>query len=237
MRSTKIGGHEPGSMPFIQLYGEPTATDIYNLEVTTGGASGTAKITITSNDNSDDVAAAVVTAGTPFALGTCGVSVVFFFELLCLGDIWNIRTRASGELEEPRPLALNFPGTARLVQAGEGLAVQWAYKTALAIIPINEALSQPIDCRGYSSLVIDMPAEWTEAQIGFYTSEIRQGTFSLLYDRLGDEVCLDVDAGGNYRHVDALKGVSVFKLASIDVVGKTSVTQDAERKIIITMEA
>lgn len=236
MRATKVMGAEPGSVPIFQLYGTSTKADVYKIQVTTAGPSGTAKITITSQGD-DNVAAGILTHGSPFALGTSGVSVVIFFDYLRVNDSWHIHTRSTGEYEEPTPVYDNFPGTVRPSQVGEGLAIQGAYKTALAIILINEALSQPIDCRGYSSLVIDMPADWTAAQVGFHTSEVRGGTYSLLYDHLGDEVCLDVLAAGNYRHVDALKGISFCKLASIDVVGHASITQLAERKIIITMEA
>ena len=235
MRATKVMGAEPGSVPVFQLYGTSTKADVYKIQVTTAGPSGTAKITITSQED-DGIAAAVVTHGSPFVLGTSGVSAVMFFDYLRINDTWDIRTRSTGEFEEPSPIYDNFPGTVRPSQVGEGLAIQGANKPAIAVIANGAAPSNVIDGRGYNTLIVDMSAAWTAAELVLYTSEKRDGTYSILNDKFGNAISLSVAAAKNFRGLDVLAGVSFFKLVSYDTATPAEVNQGAERILILTIE-
>lgn len=71
--------------------GTLTNTDVivYYVKVTTGGASGTAQLTVTSDTSGEGSAAASVTTATPFSLGTKGLTITpTFTGNLRVGDQW-----------------------------------------------------------------------------------------------------------------------------------------------------
>lgn len=93
---TKFGPFENGAHPNTVTWGTTVAgtglteAHMYRLEVTTAGASGTAEITVTS-DLGDNLAADAVTSGTPFAIGSHGLTIVpTFTGSLTLGQTWTV---------------------------------------------------------------------------------------------------------------------------------------------------
>jgi hypothetical protein len=94
------------AVPAINLTGNApgaytgTRDTVYIVEVTTGGAYGTAKVTVSTSDGSDYGIATTVpsVAGTPFAIGTKGVVAAFdasATSTLVKGDKWLIPVTAS----------------------------------------------------------------------------------------------------------------------------------------------
>jgi len=84
-------------------------TDVicYYLTCTVGGASGTAQIAVSSDVIGEAVAAAVVTSGTPFVLGTKGLSLTpTFTGSLVVGQKWVVWLMPSGL--QLQPLSDNF---------------------------------------------------------------------------------------------------------------------------------
>lgn len=84
--------------------GALTNTDIvgYVLEVTTGGASGTAEITVTSETAGQGVAAAVVTSGSPFTVGSLGLTLTpTWTGNLVVGQKWAVWLLPTGLRLDP----------------------------------------------------------------------------------------------------------------------------------------
>lgn len=82
-----------------------TNTDVvqYILTVDTGGASGTAKITVTSDTAGEGNASATVTTGTPVVTGTKGISLTpVFTGSLVVGQRWVVWLLPLGLLLTPR---------------------------------------------------------------------------------------------------------------------------------------
>ncbi len=74
----------------------------YFLEVTTGGASGVAEITVSSDTPGEGSAAAVVTSGTPFSLGTHGLEITPNFSGdLPVGTKWVVWLLSTGLKLDP----------------------------------------------------------------------------------------------------------------------------------------
>ena len=81
-----------------------TSTDLiaYHLEVTTGGASGVAEITVTSDTVGEESAAQVVTDGAPFTFGTKGVSLTPTLSGdLTVGQKWTVWAYPPGGRLDP----------------------------------------------------------------------------------------------------------------------------------------
>ncbi|MGK9084926.1 hypothetical protein KXR64_16750 [Brucella intermedia] len=81
-----------------------THTDVINfvLEVTTGGASGVAEITVTSDTDGQGSAAAAVTSGTAITLGTTGIEVTpEWTGNLAAGTRWTIWALPKGLRLDP----------------------------------------------------------------------------------------------------------------------------------------
>jgi hypothetical protein len=82
---------------------------LYTIQVTSGGASGTATITVTPSDAAGGTAAAAttVTSGTIVALGRSGATVTPTFPAaLSQGDTWYVQVRPVGIAY--RPISENF---------------------------------------------------------------------------------------------------------------------------------
>jgi hypothetical protein len=81
-----------------------TNTDViaYRLKVTTGGASGVAQIAVASDTPAEVTAAAAVTTGSPFVLGTKGLTITpVFTGNLALGQEWNLWLMPTGIRLDP----------------------------------------------------------------------------------------------------------------------------------------
>jgi hypothetical protein len=80
-----------------------TAPVMLTLTVVTPGASATATISVTSNDTvqQPNIAAAVVTSGTPFSLGNCGTITPTFAGSLTAGQKWSLPVFSKGCILRP----------------------------------------------------------------------------------------------------------------------------------------
>ncbi len=239
MRSSKIKGPIPGSVPYIKAFGTPTTDDLYVLEVTTGGPGGTAEITI-SSDLDDGVAAATVSSGSPIDLGTGGGKVVIVFDFLSEGDKWTVSTRASGVIEQPMGVQTNSSGQIASAGVGldSGLLTRGAPSAAAQIIASGESkAADSFDMAGCKGLMIRMPSAWTAADIGFETALFDGGSFQPLYAG-GSRVTVATDASRDVAVVgddlDALKAAFAVKLVSLDTGDGSAENQGAERVLIVT---
>jgi hypothetical protein len=141
-----------------------TNTDViaYYLEVTTGGASATAEITVTSDTSGEGNAAAVVTSGSPFTVGTEGLTITpTFTGNLAQGNRWVLWLLPTGLRLDPvsddfesLTLKMFFDGMSHTLTGafgtftinGEGGAyatVQWEF-TGQYVAPEDETLPNPV---------------------------------------------------------------------------------------------
>jgi hypothetical protein len=75
---------------------------VYYVKCTLGGASGTAKLTITSDTTGESTAEAVVTSASPITLGTKGATITpTWTGSLTLGDQWVVYLFPPGQLLTP----------------------------------------------------------------------------------------------------------------------------------------
>ena len=109
-QSVRIMGVVEGSIPVVSSAGTATTADVYTVEVTTAGPSGTAKITVTSRLG-DNLAANTITSGVAENLGTKGATFTAVFEELHLGDRWTVQTLATGEVLDPVAVTTNYAGS------------------------------------------------------------------------------------------------------------------------------
>lgn len=100
----------PASAPVIAWADSATAPTcatpvVYTIAVTTGGASGTAQVRVTSNNTAEDNPSAtpvVITSGTALTLGTKGSSVTpTFTGSLVVGQKWRVLVSPKGILAKP----------------------------------------------------------------------------------------------------------------------------------------
>lgn len=138
-----------------------TTAVCYFVTVSTGGASGTAQITITSDTVGQGVAAATITSGTPVELGTLGVEITpTFTGDLVLGQQWVIWVMPPGIELKPRSddfesltLAMYKDGVRHLMPgsfgtfeieavAGNYASISWTF-TGTYVAPVDEAMPTP----------------------------------------------------------------------------------------------
>lgn len=148
-------------------------TDVicYYIEVTTGGASGAAQITITSDVNGEGSAAATITTGTAINVGTRGLVLTpTFTGNLVVGQKWVLWLRPPGlQLD---PISDNFesgtlwmnkdgvlhemPGAYGTFDieatAGEYARINWEF-TGIWVQPVDAPLAQPNYERTLPSMV------------------------------------------------------------------------------------
>jgi hypothetical protein len=89
---------------WVASAGTATNLDViaYYLAVTTGGVSATAKITVTSDTAGEGTAAAVVTSGSPFTVGTKGLTLTpTFTGSLVVGQRWVVWLLPKGQKLTP----------------------------------------------------------------------------------------------------------------------------------------
>jgi hypothetical protein len=141
-----------------------TNTDViaYYLEVTTGGASGVAQITVTSDTSGEGNAAATVTSGSPFTVGTEGLTITpTFTGNLTQGDRWVLWLLPTGLRLDPvsddfesLTLKMFFDGMSHTLtgafgtftfngEAGAYGTVQWEF-TGQYVAPEDETLPTPV---------------------------------------------------------------------------------------------
>lgn len=133
----------------------------YYLEVTTGGASGTAEITVTSDTTGEESAAAAVTSGTAIALGTLGLEITpTWTGNLNAGDRWIVWLLPSGMRLDPVSdnfesctIGLNKDGVYHELpgcfgtfdieaEAGQYARINWEF-TGIFVDPVDDALASP----------------------------------------------------------------------------------------------
>lgn len=148
---------------WVNADGSLTNTDVivYYLEVTTGGASGVAGITVTSDTAGEGLAEATVTSESPFTIGTQGLtSTPTFTGDLVAGDRWvvwifpiGIRLDPVSENFETLTIKCFFDGTSQLMtgglgtftvnaQAGQYATIDWEF-TGNYFDAVDEALPSP----------------------------------------------------------------------------------------------
>ena len=99
------------------------------------------------------------------------------------------------------------------------------------------ALSDAIDMRRYSFLVVHMPAAWTAASLGFHVSGSLAGTFQPLYDDDGNLVQIDSPAASQtYSAPAAVGGAHFVKLWSQNGSG-TNTNQGAARTLALNVKS
>ena len=141
-----------------------TNTDMiaYFLQVTTGGPSGTAMITVSSDTAGESAAAALVTAGTAIPIGTKGLTLTpAFAGTLITGTRWVVWLTPSGV--QLRPISNNFE-SASLVMYKDGVkhtmpgsfgtfeitaaagtfgSIKWTF-TGIYKAPVDQVMPSPV---------------------------------------------------------------------------------------------
>lgn len=142
--------------------GTNTSTIVYWLEVTTGGASGSAQVTITSDTAGEGSAAAAITSGTPIALGTSGCTITATWTgNLTLGQRFVVWINPPGTTLKPVSdnfesitLEMNKDGVKHVMpgsfgtfeitaSAGAYATIKWTF-TGLYVAPVDAALDGTI---------------------------------------------------------------------------------------------
>lgn len=112
---------------------------------------------------------------------------------------------------------------------------QKTVSVATATIPISTALSDVIDFRGVSFMQIVMPAAWTAADLGFYVSATRDGTFGMLQDSGATRIeCTGVAVNLRMQCPNTIAGSAFLKLWSQNA--GVDANQAAERAIQIILK-
>jgi len=100
----------------------------------------------------------------------------------------------------------------------------------------GEAVTAEIDCRGYTMFTLQMPADWTLANIGFLTARQSGGTFRPYHDASGELLELETPtAGYHYELPTNLAGVLFMQIWSER--DRHDEAQDDERVFTITLKA
>ena len=138
-----------------------TSAIAYYVEVTTAGSSGTAHITITSDTGGEGSASAIITSGTPVALGTHGAEITpTWTGSLALHQRWIVWLMPPGTLLKPVSdgfesitLEMNKDGVKHVMPgafgtfeitatAGAYASIKWTF-TGLYNAPVDAALTSP----------------------------------------------------------------------------------------------
>ena len=195
--SVAIGPYDSGTNPvevsWASSAASATNTDVieYILTCTTGGASGTAHITVTSDTAGEGSASAAVTSGTPINLGTKGLTVTpTWAGNLTLGMTWTVWLMPSGI--QLTPISDNFqsitcvmhkdgvkhvmPGSfgtfVITAKAGNFATIKWTF-TGSWTAPVDDANPTPIFERTLPSQV-----QFARLNIGNFQATVEQMTFN-----------------------------------------------------------
>jgi hypothetical protein len=98
------------------------------------------------------------------------------------------------------------------------------------------ALSDAIDMRRYSFLVVHMPAAWTAASIGFQVSDSLGGTYDPLYDDDGNLLEITSPAVDKAYTAPAAVAAAHFLKIWSETSG-SGVNQGAERSLILEVKS
>jgi hypothetical protein len=168
-------------------------TDVveYLLTCTTPGASGTAQITVTSDTAGEGDAAATVTSGTPFSLGTKGLTITpTWTGALTEGMTWTVWLMPSGVMLSP--ISDNFQSATLVMHkdgvehtmpgafgtfeitamAGNFATVKWTF-TGSWVEPIDDPNPTPIFERTLPSQV-----QFARLNIGGFQATVEKLTFN-----------------------------------------------------------
>ena len=137
-----------------------------------------------------------------------------------------------------------MPGGNALSRATAGSSTEspWPFvltrnsETVDATITIGAHLSDAIDFRDLTMMIVRMPVAWTVASIGFHVSDTEAGTFLPIYDEDGAilEIVTPV-ADTAYAAPPALSGAHWVKLWS--QTAGADVAQVAERVLPVDMKS
>ena len=167
-------GNHPKDVTWTPDVTGATTTDLigYYLEVTTGGASGTAKITVTSDTAGEGSAAATVTTATAFNVGTKGLELVpVWTGNLVVGQKWTVWLQPTGLRLDPisdnfesLTMVLNMDGVQHKMlgsfgtftvtaEAGDYAKIEWEFQgtfedptdVAMPICNYEKSLPQQVE--------------------------------------------------------------------------------------------
>jgi hypothetical protein len=108
-------------------------------------------------------------------------------------------------------------------------------------IPINTALSEPIDMSNFYGGMVLVPAAWDAANIGFKVCETENGTFVPAKDNVGVPLQITtvvVNAAGAYAMPTSIFTARYVKLWSKHLTAgtETDVNQSAARTLVVMLK-
>jgi hypothetical protein len=172
-----------------------TDTIAYYLTVDTAGASGAAKVTVTSDTAGEGSASAVVTSGSPISLGTKGLTITpTWTGNLAQGQAWTLWLLPAGLSLDP--ISDNFEsitlymhkdgvlhempgsfGTFEITaQAGDFATIKWTF-TGTYVEPVDDPNPSPIFERTLPSQV-----ELARLRVGSFPAVVEKFTFNQMND-------------------------------------------------------
>jgi hypothetical protein len=174
-----------------------TNTDViaYYVTVDTGGASGTAKVTITSDTVGENSASAIVTSGTMINLGTKGATITpTWAGSLTVGMQWVVWLMPQGQSLDPisdlfssATLVMHKDGVKHTMpgsfgtfeitaQAGNFATVKWNF-TGTYVAPVDEANPAPI-----FETTLPSQVELARLRMNNFTAIVEKFTFNQAND-------------------------------------------------------
>lgn len=180
----------------------------YYLTCTVGGVSGVAQVAVTSDTTGEALAAAVMTSGSPFTVGTKGLTLTpTFAGNLTVGQSWTVWLMPAGLSLDP--ISDNFEsvtlymhkdgvlhempgsfGTFEVTaQAGDFATVKWTF-TGTYVEPVDDRNPSPLFERTLPSQV-----ELARLNIGAFAAVVEKFTFNQMNDI---QVRPDVSASDGY---------------------------------------
>lgn len=104
-----------------------------------------------------------------------------------------------------------------------------------AVIANNASLSDGIDLKGYTLCGVEMPADWTDANLTFQ-GRTKGGIWSNVYDRYGNELVVVAD-DDRYIPIDPLDFLGVEEIKVRSGTSGSAVNQSAARTINLAVRA
>ena len=163
----------------------------YVLTCTTAGASGSAQITVTSDTSGEGNSAAAVTSGSPFTLGTKGLTVTpTWTGNLTLGMTWSVWLMPAGIQLSPvsdnfqsMTLVMHKDGVKHVMpgafgtfevtaQAGNFATIKWTF-TGSWVAPVDDPNPAPVFERTLPSQV-----QFARLNIGGFQATVEKMTFN-----------------------------------------------------------
>jgi len=172
------------AVPLIAGSFNSVDSDVYTVEVTLGGISGVAQVTTTSV-NGDNSGPTAVSGGTPFLVGSFGVTVEFASFgadlVLTLGDVWTFAVTASAALLQVTSLSgsdddavVAFPGFGTAFAIGtRGVLATLTFGGAAGISAGDQWTIAVVKALG--AVVATSSGIYTGTNDKTYTIEVTQG--------------------------------------------------------------